>query len=84
MLWADSGFHVAAEQTAAGKHAALVPPVKTSPRAPLGPSLVYAGQPILFMSYEQVVSYFDCRYALFWYRNSLPEVLASEEGDFLF
>jgi hypothetical protein len=38
--WASSRLNVAAEQTAAGKHAARVPPVKISPRAPFGPSLV--------------------------------------------
>jgi hypothetical protein len=36
-----TGFHVEAEQTAAGKQAALVPPLNTSPRAPFGPSDVY-------------------------------------------
>jgi hypothetical protein len=41
ICFAFSGFHVAAEHTAAGKHAARVPPVNTSPRAPFGPSLVY-------------------------------------------
>jgi hypothetical protein len=84
MLWADSGFHVAAEQTAAGKHAALVPPVNTSPRAPLGPSLVFAWSTNWFMSCVEVVSYLDRRYALFCYRHSLPEILASEKGYFLF
>ena len=44
ILFENSGFQVAAEQTAAGKQAALVPPEKTSPRAPLGPSLVYRDQ----------------------------------------
>ena len=38
-----AGFHVEAEHTAAGKQAALVPSLTTSPRAPLGPSDVYIG-----------------------------------------
>ena len=41
ILYAASRSNVAATQQAAGKQAALVPPAKSAPRAPLGPSVVY-------------------------------------------
>lgn len=41
MRLAISMSNVAATLLAAGKQAAFVPPVKSAPRAPLGPSEVY-------------------------------------------
>lgn len=81
--WANSGFHEAAEQTAAGKHAARVPPANTSPRAPLGPSLVYE---VLGVETSKTggAAYLDSRYSLGRDWHGLPEVLSCEERDLLF
>lgn len=78
------GSHVAAEHTAAGKHAALVPPVNTSPRAPFGPSLVYSCSIKSFSNKYSHLPYLDSRDALLRNRHRFPKVLPSKQRDLLF
>ena len=82
-LYAAAMSNVAATQLAAGKHAAGVPPLKSAPRAPLGPSDVCKSCQAGLLSENGTrcdCVYLDTGY-LIGHFYSLPEVGTSEEGD---
>lgn len=82
-LYAAAVSNVAATQLAAGKHAAGVPPLKSAPRAPLGPSDVCdscQGGLLVGNGTRCDCVYLDTGH-LAGHFYGLPEVGTSEEGD---